>query len=334
MDIFKCTKCGLILNGFIPYKCSCGYSIPVVNDIYQFKNDKPISVDGDGLKWLGYEKVGENYEPGYVYNKESDSVGNSAYLADFMGTGKVVLDLGAGLGGTAISFALAGFYVIAADISQVMLEKAAIRTKRYNVPQDKLIFVRMNGYKLELVNNSVDAVIAVDMLHQVNHPEIVTQEIKRVLKPSGYFFQYGAGRSLGYTEEQQAQNQKYNEALKDIQSFYDNLIRQAGYAVPPFSSWDKVDEFIKENFEEYKRIEATGAYGAQNMTWKLMMGLHKIKTRASGSRQLIPDDIHNDAWEKTDIYAKSKYGKNYGDITRCFNFTYDIILYKQKTDNI
>ena len=67
------------------------------------------------------------------------------------------------------------------------------------------------------------------------------------------------------------------------------------------------------------------------MKWKLKLGLHKIKTRASGSRQLIPDKIHNDAWARTEIYAKNKYGDSYEDMTRYFNFTSGMISYKQKT---
>ena len=185
---------------------------------------------------MGYEKVGENYEPGYVYNKDNDSIGNSDYLAEFIGDGKIILDLGSGLGGSSISFALSGVSAIAADISQVMLENAVKRAQRHNIPQEKIIFVRMNGYKLQLTDNSVDAVIAVDMLHQVDHPELVIAEIKRVLKPNGYFLQYGGGRSLGYTEQEQTANLKYNEAQKDIQSFYDNIIIKAGYGEPPFSS--------------------------------------------------------------------------------------------------
>lgn len=45
-----------------------------------------------------------------------------------------------------------------------------------------------------------------------DHPELVVAEIKRVLKPDGYFMQF-AVRSLSYTEEQQKANIKYNEAL-------------------------------------------------------------------------------------------------------------------------
>jgi SAM-dependent methyltransferase len=171
---------------------------------------------------------------------------------------------------------------------------------------------------LELADHSVDAVYSQDMLHQVDKPELIMEEIKRVLKPDGYFMQY-SGKSL-YTPEQEAANQKYNEAQKDIQSFYDTLISESGYGIVPFQDWDKARDCVTDNFIEHIGI----------MEWTLKLGLHKTKTRASGSKQLIPDDIHNNAWAKTDEYAKSKYGENYEELKRYnnYNFVNGMALYK------
>jgi len=333
MNIFKCPKCSKTLNGFIPSKCECEYIVPVINGVYQFTDDKPISVDGDGLKWLGYEFVGENYEPGYVYDKDNEvGIGNSDELAKYLGNDEIILDLGAGLGGSSISFALSGLYAIAADISQTMLETAAKRAQKHNVPNDKIIFTRMNGYKLELANNSIDVVLAMDVLHQVDQPKLMMEEIKRVLKPDGFFLQYGGGKSLSYTQEQEIANAKYNDAYKDIERFYDKLIDKSKYNKRPFSSGDIAANCVKENFEEFINIENSGIYGANNMEWTLKMGLHKLKTKANGTRQLIPDKIHNKIWEKTDKYAKKKYGENYENMTRYYNQTSGMILYKLRNN--
>jgi len=325
MNIFKCPSCGKVLNGFIPQQCECGFSISVINGVWQFTNDAPIVAEGNGLKWLGYEYVGENFEPGYFYNKENDSIGNSAKLAEFIGNDKIVLDVGAGLGGSCISFALSGLRAIGADISQTMMEAAVKRARKHNVPDDKIIFTRMNGYKLELADNSVDAVYTAATLHQVDRPELIIDEIKRVLKSDGYFLQDGGSINLGFTEEQQAANDYYNTVRNDIEAFYNSYINADDYR--PFSSWEKADECIKENFAEYATIEDTGVYGGA-MEWELKLGLHKIKTRASGIKQLIPDEIHNEAWAKTDEYARSKYGEDYEKIIRYYNFAGTMKLYK------
>ena len=44
--------------------------------------------------------------------------------------------------------------------------------------------------------------------------------------------------------------------------------------------------------------------------------LYKIKTKAAGGSQLIPDEIHKNAWVKTDDYARNKYGEDYNNIKR------------------
>ena len=317
MNIFKCTKCGKLLNGFKPEKCECGFAVPVIDGVYQFTENNPISVDGDGLKWLGYENVGENYEPGYAHDKDNDNIGDSTGLAEYLGDGKIVLDLGAGLGVASISCALASLTVIAADISQAMLKAGFIRAQKHDAPDDKIIFTRMNGYKLELADNSVDAVIAIDVLHQVDRPELVVAEIKRVLKPDGYFLQYGGSKNLGYTDEQNASNARYNEVRKDIESFYESLVDELDYR--PFVSWEQAAASIKESFIEFTTLEETGWYAACTAKWTLKIGLHKLKTRAAGGKQLIPDELHTAAWAKTDEYAKNKYGEDYEDIFRYFN---------------
>ena len=277
MNIFKCTKCGGILDGFIPSKCVCGYTIPIINGVHQFTDDAPISADGDGLKWLGYEYVGENYRPDYFYNRENEKIGNYNNLAEFMGTDKIILDVGAGLGEQVIAFSLSGFKAIAADISQVMLETAVIRARKHNTPENKIIFTRMNGYKLELADNSVDAVLADDVLHQVDKPELMMGEILRVLKPDGYFLGHGGGKNLGFTAEQEEANARYNEICTDIQDFYDNLIAKAGYGKPKFHSHEKAAQCVTDNFTAYKPIDDTGAWWRDNSEWPLKWGLRKQK---------------------------------------------------------
>ncbi len=53
---------------------------------------------------------------------------------------------------------------------------------------------------------------------------------------------------------------------------------------------------------------------AEVWTGKMRKGIHKLMTRASGSAQLIPDDIHDAAWRKTDEYATVMYGEDYRNI--------------------
>lgn len=328
MRIFTCPTCGKVLEGFPPNHCDCGVVLPVINGVYQFTDDAPFGTDTNGLMWHGYEHVGENYEPGYFHNKEADTIGRSDNLASFLGDGKVVLDIGAGLGASSISFALAGLKVISADISQVMLEAAVKRAKFHDVPINQIMFTRMNGYKPALSDSSVDAVLEVDMLHQVNRPELVMAEILRVLKPGGYLLQYGAWTTVPpYTDEQQAANAKYDDAQKDIQDYYNKSLTDAGFTGALFSSWEQAAECKKQNFTLHTTLMDTGCYDVKNLVWTLDMGLHKTKTRAAGAKQLIPDEMHNAVWAKTDAYARKKYGEDYGSIKRYYSNRSGILVY-------
>ncbi|MCL1786483.1 MAG: hypothetical protein FWG38_00735, partial [Defluviitaleaceae bacterium] len=121
MDIFLCTQCGARLQNAFAQPCACGFVTPIVDGVYQLTKDAPTSAAGAGLQWLGYDGVGENYEPAYFHDKDNDVIGNCDNLADFLGKGKVALDIGAGLGVSSIAMAQSGLQVVAADISQVML---------------------------------------------------------------------------------------------------------------------------------------------------------------------------------------------------------------------
>jgi ubiquinone/menaquinone biosynthesis C-methylase UbiE len=330
VNILTCPRCGAPLCGFIPAGCKCGFSVPVVNGVYRFTDDEPIAAAGKELQWLGYEQVGENFEPGYVYDRNADTIGHSHNLAAFLGDGKVVLDIGTGLGASAVSFALAGLKVIAADISQVMLEAAFRRAGQHNVVQGQILFARMNGYRLALADSSVDAVLEVDMLQQVNRPDLVIAEILRVLKPEGFLLQYGGGASAPYTAAEQSANEHYNAVLGDLQDYYDAAVKAAGYTEALFSSWNEAAQEVAGHFAVAATLEDTGCYDVKGKVWTLAMGLHKTKTRASGSKQLIPDAVHETAWAKTDAYAREKYGEDYGSIPRYFNSRSSIIALSRK----
>jgi ubiquinone/menaquinone biosynthesis C-methylase UbiE len=328
MNIFKCNSCENILNGFTPGKCECGYMPPVIDGVYQFTDDNPIFIDGDSLKWLGYENVGENYEPAIALGSDNLSenisvgynVGNSMFmgscsrkLKEYLGNNCVVLDLGAGLGQASIPLALAGAYTIAADISQSMLSVNYKRAKE-NHTGDNYICVRMNAYKLEIADNSVDAVVENDMLHQVDRPELIVDEIKRVLKPDGIYVKYGC-YPVDNTNEQNQKINEFNEIQKDIVKYYWSIPEITRLDLQPFSSWEKASSCISESgyFEDSFNLDS-GVVSEWHTDMRF--GLHKLKTRADGGSQLIPDDIHKKAWDKTEEYARNKYGEDYHNIKR------------------
>jgi hypothetical protein len=65
-------------------------------------------------------------------------------------------------------------------------------------------------------------------------------------------------------------------------------------------------------------------------TGAMKKGIHKLMTRAAGFSQLIPDEIHNNAWRKTDEYARQKYGNDYINLPGYIRFVGLLQIYKIK----
>jgi len=66
----------------------------------------------------------------------------------------------------------------------------------------------------------------------------------------------------------------------------------------------------------------------------LGFSLYRTKTLASGSKQLIPDKVHNEAWHKTEEYAARKYGSSYNDMKIYSKFTNHLVIYGIQSENI
>jgi ubiquinone/menaquinone biosynthesis C-methylase UbiE len=328
--MFICPKCKKELKGFQPDKCVCGYQVPQIDLIYQFCDEPPISLEQDGRKYLGYEGVGENFSPSIAFGEnKSDDYGLygacSRKLVELLGKDCVVLDLGAGLGTASIPLAMAGSKTIAADISQKML-LSAVKSSLERKLEGSLIFARMNAYNLPIADNSVNAVVAIDLLHQVDNPEAVVKEILRVLKPEGIFVHYGC-KGLPITNEQDEIHRKCEMALRDIQRYYQDALMEFGYRGLPFESWKSANECINKYFEKPEVIPTDYS---EVWTGKMKYRIYKLNTRASGSTQLISNEIHNAAWKKTNEYATQKYGSDYMYMPGYSKYTGMLELYRIK----
>ena len=279
--------------------------------IYHFCSDAPIKLEGD-QQYIGYDNIGEDFEPEVIYwnTNHVERYGVYAACADLIaqkfGTNICVLDLGAGLGTASIPLAKNGIYTIAVDISAIMLSTAA---KRANGRFEHLILARMNAYDLMLPDNSVDIVVENAMIHLVDEPERVIEEIVRVLKPNGKLIRY---RSPGMklTKEEAAQNRYCNQVLSDISDRYYTYLADHHY---PSVGFDRDDgPALAQHFTQPYHEIANGF--TEVFTDKMKFRLHRMKTGAHSDLQQTPKELLDAAWQHADQYARNQYGDKYAEI--------------------
>jgi SAM-dependent methyltransferase len=98
--------------------------------------------------------------------------------------GAVVLDFGAGSCWSSEIMAGFGYKVIASDVSEraLAIGRAAVSRRNHPYPVDFLLF---DGLRLDLPDESVDAITCLSAFHHVPNPDHVIREFARVLKPGG-----------------------------------------------------------------------------------------------------------------------------------------------------
>lgn len=94
-----------------------------------------------------------------------------------------VLELGCGTGGTAVKHAPFVQHVRAVDISSKMIEIA--RAKATDIAN--VTFEQASVEDLDVPNESIDAVLALSLLHLLEDRESAIARIKAMLKPGGVF---------------------------------------------------------------------------------------------------------------------------------------------------
>ena len=116
----------------------------------------------------------------------------------------VILDSGCGSGETIIEiaekFPSCDFYGI--DLSNPLLEIANEKKQKANLT-DRVKFLKADVQDIPFPSNYFDLVININMMHLMNEPLTMLNEIVKVLKPEGLFFISDLKRSvLGFLEKE------------------------------------------------------------------------------------------------------------------------------------
>lgn len=101
--------------------------------------------------------------------------------------GKAILDVGCGLGESSVYFALQGARVTAADLSPGMVDFAERLARHHQVSVKGVV---CPAETLQVADTSYDFVYIANLLHHVVDKRSVFQEVRRVLRPGGWFFSW------------------------------------------------------------------------------------------------------------------------------------------------
>lgn len=101
--------------------------------------------------------------------------------------GALVLDVGCAQGRSSAPFVKHGMRVIGFDISKEMIKSAQKRFRRYENAKKPPYFFVGDATRFPFQDETFDAVILHGVLHHLEHPHAVCQEIARVLKPNGIY---------------------------------------------------------------------------------------------------------------------------------------------------
>ena len=331
-NIFKCLKCKKIFS--LP-SCACGYTASCKNNIYQLTND-PYTVNDDSadVKYIGYEDIGEVYSGGAAFNAMTVDE-KFIRTAKIIGNG-ILLDLACGDGLHTVPLLKCGVRIIAMDISDKMLSLLYKRAEHANADISNLIVCRANALDIPLADGSVDSVIANSMLHLISKPEIVVNEVYRVLKKGGNYITFedkpaasGINKNKILSEEEQAENKKRKEMSGFVHGRYFQILKDEYNILGTRYSWKFDREKVCDDLFDSKETISIPINNKIQYSFKDSF-LYRMGGKGFSDQSDVPLDIHKFVFNRVMVEFAEKYGDGaVNNIYTEFESDIEIIVYKK-----
>lgn len=206
-------------------------------------------------------------------------------IADYVGQGAHMLEIGIGTGRIALPVVKAGCQVVGIDLSAQMLEYVA--SQEGNDDTQPLYALQSDMHHLPFPDNSFDAVMAIHVLHLAKDWQVVMKEIARVLKPDGLFIQ-----GKDWIDPASVVGQ-----LRDTLRM--RVVAMAPHMMPPAAQVSKAD-LIKQlgGRETEEKVAAE---------WVLQVSandrLRDVENRMDAESWILPDDLFDAVLNQLREYA-------------------------------
>ena len=145
--------------------------------------------------------------------------------------GKRVLDIGSGLGGPDIALAEMGAHVVGLDIEAPVIERARKLVAERGL-SDRIEFTLTKPGPLPFADASFDIVYSSGAFTQIAAKEAMFKEVRRVLKPGGWFAAYDWMKGPGPFSEDMRYFYKMEGLTYAMETpeFHRRLLRKLGFA--------------------------------------------------------------------------------------------------------
>jgi len=299
--MFICPKCKKLFE--LPVCGACGNAVESRSGVWQLTDAPDIVTDGDGDKYIGYERIGEAYSGDRRYLCEERDLICAKHISEAAGDG-TFLDLACGDGKFTVPCAANGTRIIAGDISNKMISILVERARRNGVSLENVTLCRMNALDIPLEDGSVDCVVGNSFLHLISNPEKVVKEIHRVLKRGGRFicFDDRPGQS-GAAES----NEVYEEIANFIYSSYWQKLISLGVQPKKYSWRFDRDAFCSDLFE--RCVETVVERNAPYFNPLRGGFLARMAGKGFSDQAAVPDEQHETVMREVTDEAYGKYGE-------------------------
>jgi ubiquinone/menaquinone biosynthesis C-methylase UbiE len=263
------------------------------------------------VKYIGYEDIGEAFSGGSIFQViKTDEKFNQ--IAKIIGNG-ILLDLACGDGLYTVPLLRHGIKIIAMDISDKMLSLLFKRAENAKVDISSLVVCRANALNIPIADNSVDSAIANSMLHLISKPEIVVNDIYRVLKKGGKFITMQdkpTTNTLNYKTLNEAEiedNKKHDEMINFVHHRYFEILKNEYNILGTRYSWKFDRETICNNLFNTSETIIIPMTNKVQYTFNDTF-IYRMKGKGFSDQSDVPFDIHHTVFDRVMIEFLGKYG--------------------------